>query len=332
MFSFLRVSINAGSDITPKDHYRAHSLALWTWLIPQLQTVGRLEFLTLRAPVLIQHQQEQPFDPEERLQELSVLHHLFPTHDDPNLYLGGVRPLRHMAGHYIIPSSTTTELPQTTLRPQPPPPPIQPLSTDVHANATALAEATMPQHTVDYVAYSTALSVTIAIGVSLLVLNILIFAGVYYQRDRTRMGDKQDQQTRLSSASSSEHQMAAITGAGGSLLGSTSALDVIAKTSQSTTTLSQNLSTPPFSQTQAFTHISECPPAFADTLVTFSSETKSVLPHIPPPHLPNGDITCKTMPRPPPPPRLTSEKQPLLPANIPGPPRGKIPTCDELRV
>jgi hypothetical protein len=38
--------------------------------------------------------------------------------------------------------------------------------------------------------YTTALSVTIAIGVSLLILNILIFAGVYYQRDKTRMEAK----------------------------------------------------------------------------------------------------------------------------------------------
>ena len=34
--------------------------------------------------------------------------------------------------------------------------------------------------------YSTALSVTIAIGCSLLVLNVLIFAAVYYQKDRAR--------------------------------------------------------------------------------------------------------------------------------------------------
>ena len=33
--------------------------------------------------------------------------------------------------------------------------------------------------------YSTALSVTIAIGCSLLVLNVLIFAAVYYQKDNT---------------------------------------------------------------------------------------------------------------------------------------------------
>lgn len=37
-----------------------------------------------------------------------------------------------------------------------------------------------------FAAYSTALSVTIAIGCSLLILNVLIFAGVYYQRDKTR--------------------------------------------------------------------------------------------------------------------------------------------------
>jgi neuroligin len=49
-----------------------------------------------------------------------------------------------------------------------------------------------------YAAYSTALSVTIAIGCSLLILNVLIFAGVYYQRDKTRMEVKslQQQQSR----------------------------------------------------------------------------------------------------------------------------------------
>ena len=37
-----------------------------------------------------------------------------------------------------------------------------------------------------FAAYSTALSCTIAIGCSLLILNLLIFAGVYYQRDKSR--------------------------------------------------------------------------------------------------------------------------------------------------
>lgn len=44
-------------------------------------------------------------------------------------------------------------------------------------------------HEDGFAAYSTALSVTIAIGCSLLILNVLIFAGVYYQRDKTRLNE-----------------------------------------------------------------------------------------------------------------------------------------------
>ena len=49
--------------------------------------------------------------------------------------------------------------------------------------------------------YSTALSVTIAIGTSLLILNILIFAAVYYQRDRNKMGSRYS----LSGSRSGDH-------------------------------------------------------------------------------------------------------------------------------
>lgn len=48
-----------------------------------------------------------------------------------------------------------------------------------------------------YATYSTALSVTIAIGCSLLILNVLIFAGVYYQRDKTRLEVKSLQQQQM---------------------------------------------------------------------------------------------------------------------------------------
>lgn len=63
-------------------------------------------------------------------------------------------------------------------------------------NYSAFAPTTIVNATTDtlagfeaagYAAYSTALSVTIAIGCSLLILNVLIFAGVYYQRDKTRL-------------------------------------------------------------------------------------------------------------------------------------------------
>ena len=39
--------------------------------------------------------------------------------------------------------------------------------------------------------YSTILSVTVAVGCALLVLNILIFAGIYHQRDKQKRSKKQ---------------------------------------------------------------------------------------------------------------------------------------------
>lgn len=52
-----------------------------------------------------------------------------------------------------------------------------------HPSELAYEESTA-QPEDGFAAYSTALSVTIAIGCSLLILNVLIFAGVYYQRDK----------------------------------------------------------------------------------------------------------------------------------------------------
>lgn len=67
---------------------------------------------------------------------------------------------------------------------------LQPLekiiSNNVAASASASASPPPPQED-GFAAYSTALSVTIAIGCSLLIVNVLIFAGVYYQRDKNRM-------------------------------------------------------------------------------------------------------------------------------------------------
>lgn len=51
----------------------------------------------------------------------------------------------------------------------------------------------------DSTVYSTALSVTIAIGCSLLILNVLTFAGLYYRRDRRRQQFAQHQQQQSSS-------------------------------------------------------------------------------------------------------------------------------------
>lgn len=72
-------------------------------------------------------------------------------------------------------------------------------NSSIHPGSAGTASATTSSHSINatsdssafeaagYAAYSTALSVTIAIGCSLLILNVLIFAGVYYQRDKTRL-------------------------------------------------------------------------------------------------------------------------------------------------
>lgn len=44
--------------------------------------------------------------------------------------------------------------------------------------------------------YSTALSLTIAIGCSLLILNVLVFAGIFYQKDRNRLETKLKKQVK----------------------------------------------------------------------------------------------------------------------------------------
>lgn len=79
-------------------------------------------------------------------------------------------------------------------------------SSNSHTNANIKSKGQLPVQTFDhdlydehstaspqsedgFAAYSTALSVTIAIGCSLLILNVLIFAGVYYQRDKTRLNE-----------------------------------------------------------------------------------------------------------------------------------------------
>ncbi|KAK7073876.1 Carboxylesterase, partial [Halocaridina rubra] len=341
-----------------ESHYRAHQMALWTWLVPEMQKVGRREFTSLTDPP----SDDDPMANTQSLQELSVLHHLFYQHDSPELYSGAVRPLHHMAGHYIVPSSTTLIPPSTTH-----PSRLSNFFSTYHSvhqnpeynsrevlspNTTAHAQPTMHEG-VGYVSYSTALSVTIAIGVSLLILNALIFAGVYYQRDRRRMGNKEEQQSQQESQSSSEQQLAGISSVSGPSLGSTSNL---VDTSKASFTAFSSIHIPPspLPYSQSFTHISECPPAFADT--TSRQDNSSHCVAVQPPTLPNGSATMlatqqqqqqqkateeqqpqHSIAMPPPPPSslsqlVPSESQPLLPVNIPSPPRGKVPPYEELRV
>ncbi|XP_031773556.1 neuroligin-1 isoform X1 [Apis florea] len=167
--SINQLYLEAGRSTEMRSHYRGHKMSLWLNLLPQLHRPGY---------------------------EISMRHHHLA--ESTTLYEGVVRP-------------------QTLAQPLPPPPlpvpsPTEPSSissvvstTECTPNATvATTVATTTTHASNahpnlgpgpnnilkklasnhYQNYTTALSVTIGVGVFLLVLNIMIFAGIYYQRDR----------------------------------------------------------------------------------------------------------------------------------------------------
>ncbi|KAJ8733623.1 hypothetical protein PYW07_014174 [Mythimna separata] len=153
-----------------KNHYRAHQLSVWLRLVPELHRAG--------------------------MEDVAARHNLFKNHNEQDLYEGIVRPdplarnindndaIRRTNGSvYTDTALTTVDTILATCATILPGRDLQTLNaTD---NTLANLEAA------GYAAYSTALSVTIAIGCSLLILNVLIFAGVYYQRDKSRSRGKQ---------------------------------------------------------------------------------------------------------------------------------------------
>lgn len=166
-----------------KSHYRSHKLAMWTNLIPDLHRPSG--------------------------DDVARVHHLLDDYNDPYSYDGKVR---------VVPA-TLAPTPTSTSSPSPITSAVNSsllmvdssrnkadgqkygepeasskltngsrILTSTGGNAGSVRGTGESSNTGEqYGAYSTALSVTIAIGCSLLILNVLIFAGVYYQRDKQRM-------------------------------------------------------------------------------------------------------------------------------------------------
>uniref|UniRef100_T1IZ18 Carboxylesterase type B domain-containing protein n=1 Tax=Strigamia maritima TaxID=126957 RepID=T1IZ18_STRMM len=163
-----------------RHHYRAHKLSVWTKLIPEIHHPGD--------------------------ESVGVKHHLFNRHDDPTTFEGNVRHAVPYTHEPPTQSPPYTSINSTYPRPnltdliyfglRPPPPPTPPNAGPVESGrAETIPQAknqTEPQRVeaIGPGGYSTALSVTIAVGCSLLILNVLIFAGVYYQRDKNRLEAK----------------------------------------------------------------------------------------------------------------------------------------------
>ncbi|XP_044727128.1 neuroligin-4, Y-linked [Chrysoperla carnea] len=186
-----------GTKPEMRNHYRGHKMSLWLNLIPQLHRPGDGDDFSMRH------------------------HHM---EEGAQYYDGSVRPQTMQrptnVGHVISnPPPVSTRAPQTTsttssttLQSVAQPTPksdtaLQAITTECPPNSTI--STTLNQNGINnnnhnnnnnnnnnnllrklasshYQSYTTALTVTIAVGCFLLLLNILIFAGIYHKRDRSR--------------------------------------------------------------------------------------------------------------------------------------------------
>ncbi|KAL1513352.1 hypothetical protein ABEB36_002773 [Hypothenemus hampei] len=141
-----------------KNHYRAHRLSFWLNLVPDLHKPGGDDVPASHHELVDDDEPPPPKFPSLNPRKL-------PTIETSTEYksLSG-------NGSGIL---ATMGSPDSTER------------------VEELGGISTTQHPIEdgFAAYSTALSVTIAIGCSLLILNVLIFAGVYYQRDKSRMNE-----------------------------------------------------------------------------------------------------------------------------------------------
>ncbi|XP_028966956.1 neuroligin-2 [Galendromus occidentalis] len=177
-----------------KDHYHAHRLSLWNHLIPMLHRSGG--------------------------SDVSPSHHLLDGHDNPHLFDGVIlgTNLQQMPSFKVgagAPGGVSDDEDHALQENRPVRSSMAPFTKASYSKSLSLqlahkgsAAASTPEHVaasvsnassgvshppksldhllLEYGGYSTALSVTVAVGCSLLVLNLLIFCGVYYQRDRVK--------------------------------------------------------------------------------------------------------------------------------------------------
>ncbi|XP_050081372.1 neuroligin-4, X-linked-like [Anopheles maculipalpis] len=156
-----------------RSHYRGHKMALWLNLIPQLH---------------------RPGDPD-----VSMRHHHF-REREPHYYAGSVRAESFSRPRSLYQNGVINDAQEsrqesfgTECTPDPTMGEVLQESGsgpgDTIANVLSeeeeaeLLEKLANRH---YYSYTAALGVTVGVGCLLLLLNMLIFAGIYYQRDRTK--------------------------------------------------------------------------------------------------------------------------------------------------
>lgn len=172
----------SGCSVTARSHYRGHKLSMWLSLIPQLHSFDDAAYLPMR-------------------------HHHF-TDDKPEYYDGRLKEPPNITLPRLITIAKTTTKPQKTETNVVPF--AQTVPTECPPNMTVMPPiaATYPQrnqmNTIDsskdiinqlansqYQNYSTAFNITIGVGCFLLLLNVIIFSAIYYQREKHANLNKQ---------------------------------------------------------------------------------------------------------------------------------------------
>ncbi|XP_058454581.1 neuroligin-4, Y-linked [Malaya genurostris] len=164
-----------------KNHYRAHRLSFWLNLVPDLHKPGGDDVPSSH------HALE---DDEEENVPVPTVKPLNPPLRDPttansnfSLFTTQVFSLLNFSTYGINNSASRHNV-------------HKPIPVTAESSEGSEDDGGASPQEDGFAAYSTALSVTIAIGCSLLILNVLIFAGVYYQRDKTRLNDSRNSKKR----------------------------------------------------------------------------------------------------------------------------------------
>nr|XP_050861736.1 neuroligin-4, Y-linked-like isoform X2 [Vespula vulgaris] len=143
-----------------KSHYRGHKMAVWLNLIPQLHRPGD--------------------------DDVSMRHHHFREREE-HYYAGPVRdewytPLP-LTGTTKSSGGSSTTACSTSTGDETVGENITPILEESEDDAELLQRLAASRH---YYSTTTALAITVGVGLILLILNMLIFAGIYYQRDRDK--------------------------------------------------------------------------------------------------------------------------------------------------
>ncbi|XP_044731234.1 neuroligin-4, Y-linked [Chrysoperla carnea] len=160
-----------------KNHYRAHRLSFWLNLVPDLHRPGGDD-----VPNSHHALDEDDIIPTPKIPPLAP-RKLSPTdlpaggsnidYTKTTLLGSSLGGILNLTGQHIV-TTTTAE---------------SSINSGFETSDDTDFGLSTTQNSIEdgFAAYSTALSVVIAIGCSLLILNVLVFAGVYYQRDKSRL-------------------------------------------------------------------------------------------------------------------------------------------------